>query len=49
MIPGPMNAGLSIDELAAAELPAAVPALAGVLHACVHGGASVGFVLPFPM
>lgn len=28
---------------------ARMPELAALLHACVHGGASVNFVLPFPM
>ena len=31
------------------DLPAALDDLAGILHACVHDGASVGFVAPFPL
>ncbi len=31
-----------------AVLQARLPELTGILHACVHAGASVGFVLPFP-
>lgn len=36
-----------IEELDAAEAEAALPALAAILPACVEGGASVNFVLPF--
>lgn len=32
-----------------AEYDSAIPGLAAVLHACVQDGASVGFVLPFPL
>lgn len=39
----------TIRPLDPAEYQSAIPALAAVLHACVHGGASVGFVLPFPL
>jgi GNAT superfamily N-acetyltransferase len=39
----------AIDELAPDALEAALPELAGVLHACVHAGASIGFLLPFPL
>jgi hypothetical protein len=35
-------------RLDAAGLAARLPELAEILHACVHAGASVGFVLPFP-
>jgi ribosomal protein S18 acetylase RimI-like enzyme len=35
------------DEVDAGRLAAEVGMLAGVLHASVHGGASVSFVLPF--
>lgn len=38
---------LAIQAVAAAELEACIDALAGILHACVHDDASVGFVLPF--
>ena len=39
----------AIERVAAAGLGAALPDFAGLLHACVHDGASVGFVLPFPL
>lgn len=38
---------IAISELTEDRFDAALPALAGILHACVHAGASVGFVLPF--
>lgn len=38
-----------ISVLTAAALERRVPELAGLLHACVHAGAAVNFVLPFPM
>jgi GNAT superfamily N-acetyltransferase len=38
-----------IETVTAAALPAALEGLAEVLHGCVHAGASVGFVLPFPV
>ncbi|TWB45138.1 GNAT family N-acetyltransferase [Nitrospirillum pindoramense] len=38
---------LTIREIPAAELDALTPALSGILHACILGGASVGFILPF--
>lgn len=37
-----------IVSLSADEAARHLPALAALLHACVHDGASVGFVLPFP-
>jgi len=37
----------SIVALDPRSLSAATPALAEILNACVHGGASVGFVLPY--
>lgn len=37
----------AIRELDAAELEARLEAFADILHACVHDGASVGFVLPY--
>ncbi len=40
---------VEIEELGAEGVEAHVPALAAVLHACVQDGASVGFVLPFPV
>ncbi len=36
-----------IETLDAAATETAIPALARILHVCVHGGASVGFILPF--
>jgi len=38
-----------IREIAAADFPPLAEALAVLLHACVHAGASVNFILPFPM
>lgn len=38
-----------IQQLSPEHLQDAEPALAGILHACVHDGASIGFVLPFDM
>ncbi|MFN3523193.1 MAG: GNAT family N-acetyltransferase [Phenylobacterium sp.] len=40
-------AGLRIEVLTAPPGPAELEALGEILHACVHDGASVGFVLPF--
>lgn len=39
--------GLQIRQASTDDLDAALPALTGILHACVHAGASVGFILPF--
>jgi GNAT superfamily N-acetyltransferase len=39
----------TIEELAPEALDAALPELAEVLHASVHAGASIGFLLPFPL
>lgn len=36
-----------IETLDTTATEAAIPELARILHACVHGGASVGFILPF--
>lgn len=38
---------LLIDDVAPGAMPALVPELAALLHACVHDGASIGFILPF--
>lgn len=38
-----------VVELSPAEAEARMGELAGLLHACVLGGASVSFVLPFPL
>lgn len=43
-----MNASVIIRRLSAHEAEAATQRLAEVLSACVHGGASVSFMLPFP-
>jgi ribosomal protein S18 acetylase RimI-like enzyme len=42
-------ADVRIEEWRPEEAGGAVEMLAGVLHAVVHDGASVGFILPFPM
>ena len=44
-----MSGVVDIAELDADGFAAAIDELAGVLHACVLDGASVGFVLPFPI
>ena len=41
-----MSTALSIEPLPAQELPAALPGLVRVLHACVRDGASIGFLWP---
>jgi ribosomal protein S18 acetylase RimI-like enzyme len=38
---------LSIVSLSADEAAEQIPQLGALLHACVHNGASIGFVLPF--
>jgi ribosomal protein S18 acetylase RimI-like enzyme len=38
---------LTITQLAPPALPDALGDLTDILHACVHSGASIGFVLPF--
>jgi GNAT superfamily N-acetyltransferase len=38
-----------IEELDAAGVEAEGEALAELLHACVHGGASIGYILPFEL
>lgn len=38
----------TIAELSADDLARHLPELGALLHACVHAGASVGFVLPCP-
>lgn len=42
-----MNVMSDIEEPSAEHAALAVEELADVLHACVHEGASVGFILPF--
>ncbi len=44
-----MDAGPEIVPLSAAEAERELAGLAAVLHACVHAGASVSFVLPFSL
>lgn len=39
----------SISSLSASDLEASLEEFAGLLHACVHAGANVNFVLPFPL
>lgn len=38
-----------ISAFSAAELESRLPEFAALLHDCVHGGASIGFVLPFTL
>lgn len=40
---------MTIEELDAPAAEVALPELAEILHGCVHGGASVGFILPFAL
>lgn len=40
---------VTIERLTAEGLAAELETLGEILHACVHGGAAVNFVLPFPM
>jgi ribosomal protein S18 acetylase RimI-like enzyme len=40
---------MQLDKLRPEDLPRETEALAELLHACVHAGASVNFVLPFGM
>jgi ribosomal protein S18 acetylase RimI-like enzyme len=42
-----MTSVLKIEPVGAETIACHVDALAEILHACVHDGASVGFVLPF--
>lgn len=39
---------MQIVEIAAPDFPPQIDGLAALLHACVHAGASVNFILPFP-
>lgn len=39
---------MDILEISADDYPARIDGLTEVLHACVHAGASVNFILPFP-
>lgn len=39
----------TIEDVSAGALERELPAYAGLLHACVHAGASINFVMPFPM
>lgn len=38
-----------IEELSAGDLAREIDAFAALLHACVHAGASIGFIQPFPL
>lgn len=40
---------LDIRDVSAEALEAELPAYADLLHACVHAGASINFVMPFPV
>jgi GNAT superfamily N-acetyltransferase len=40
---------IDIAQATPAEIEAALPDLIEILHASVHAGASIGFVLPFPL
>ena len=40
---------IDIRPLDAAEIEARLDDLAALLHACVHAGASIGFILPCPL
>lgn len=42
-------AALSIEDISPPVLEDALPEFAELLHACVHAGASINFVMPFPM
>lgn len=42
-----MSQQVIVEEVAPEGFEAVLPGLAEVLHGCVQGGASVGFVLPF--
>ncbi|MCB8838821.1 GNAT family N-acetyltransferase [Aurantimonas sp. VKM B-3413] len=44
-----MLSDVVISQLPAEDLDRRIPDLAALLHACVHAGASVNFVLPFPL
>lgn len=44
-----MTTELTIERLDVASLDEHLPALSEILHACVHDGAAVSFVLPFPL
>ncbi len=40
---------MTITEIRQCDYPAQIGALTEILHACVHAGASVNFVAPFPV
>ncbi|WP_040665540.1 GNAT family N-acetyltransferase [Nitratireductor aquibiodomus] len=42
-----VSSSLSIERVDAGEAERILPELAALLHACVHDGASIGFILPF--
>jgi hypothetical protein len=39
----------AISDMSAAAIEARLAEFAGLMHACVHAGASVNFVMPFPL
>jgi ribosomal protein S18 acetylase RimI-like enzyme len=45
----PHPSSIAVTSLEPATFTQTIDRLAGILHACVHDGASVGFVLPFEM
>lgn len=45
----PAADAVTIETVTADALERELPAWAGLLHACVHAGASINFVMPFPM
>jgi ribosomal protein S18 acetylase RimI-like enzyme len=45
----PHPSSIAVTSLDPAAFTQTIDRLAGILHACVHDGASVGFVLPFEM
>ncbi len=44
-----MSRGCSVTNLDAAALEGRLHELGALLHACVHDGASIGFILPFTL
>lgn len=47
MTPRETESDVTVRIAAAVEFEALLPNLTSILHACVHDGASVGFILPF--
>ena len=44
-----MNVDLAIASVKPADFDNSVGELAALMHACVHAGASINFVMPFPL